>query len=221
VNQGVNVTVGSSPSTSPTAATRDRIKSVARELYVRRGHEGFSFGDVAQLIGTTRPNIHYHFGNKRQLMAELIDDFVADALIRIARHWTTPGESFDTRLTRQCDDLRAFYHRFNPAVGERTVWSPIARLRLDLPVLGELAITALERVNSAYSDCLGQALREAVASGEFRPDVPVEEAARLLRAVIMSCEPITQDKGSFAEVDRLFAALRVTLYAAWGTHPAA
>ncbi len=35
--------------------TRDRIKAVAAELYVLRGQEGFSFGDIAAAIGTTRP----------------------------------------------------------------------------------------------------------------------------------------------------------------------
>src|SRR5690606_34650428 len=62
------------PSGTGTRSTREKIKAVAAELYVLRGHDGFSFGDIAGAIGTTRANIHHHFGSKRQLMEELIED---------------------------------------------------------------------------------------------------------------------------------------------------
>ena len=54
---------------SPLPPTRERIRHVAEELYVLNGHDGFSFGDVAAAVGTTRANIHHHFGNKQRLMA--------------------------------------------------------------------------------------------------------------------------------------------------------
>src|SRR5438876_9880325 len=34
--------------------TRERIRAIAEDLYVLRGHDGFSFGDIAAEIGTTR-----------------------------------------------------------------------------------------------------------------------------------------------------------------------
>jgi len=60
---------------SPAPPTRERIRAVAEDFYVLRGYEGFSFGDIAQAVGTTRANIHHHFGNKQRLMAELIERF--------------------------------------------------------------------------------------------------------------------------------------------------
>jgi hypothetical protein len=39
----------------------------------------------------------------------------------------------------------------------------------------------------------------------------------LLRVTFLSCGPVTQDTGSFREVDRLFDALAHTLQSAWGT----
>ena len=80
-----DVTETSSGESGPSAAasTRDRIKSVAAELYVLRGYDGFSFGDIAAVIGTTRANIHHHFGSKRLLMDELVQDISANAQARI------------------------------------------------------------------------------------------------------------------------------------------
>jgi AcrR family transcriptional regulator len=199
------------------APMRDQIRSLAQELYMRGGFEGFSFGDIAAALCITRANIHYHFGSKRQLMAEMIVGFVDDALTRIARHWTSPGQGFAERLRAQCNDLRTFHRHFNPEPGQRNVWSPISRLRLDLPVLGVLAIDALDQVNHGYDRCLRQAVAEAIAAGELRQDAPVDDIVRLLRTTIMSCGPMTQDHGSFAEVEALFTTIGRTISTAWGT----
>lgn len=202
--------------TTTPALTRDRIKAVAAELYVLHGHDGFSFGDIAAVIGTTRANIHHHFGNKRQLMAEMIDGFVADASDRIRRHWAmTPG-SFADRLEANVADMRRFHDRFNTRPNDRHVWSPLSRIRLDLPVLDKLAIDALERVDKVYDGCIRRALAEAIAAGEFAPSTPVDDVSQLIRFTLLSCAPMTQDGGGFEEIERLFTALERTLLAAWG-----
>ena len=95
--------------------TRDRARSIAVDLYVLRGYDGFSFADLAEATSTTRANIHHHFGNKRRLMAELIEGFVADAQQRITEIWTTPDIGFAGRFAGQLEDLRRFYLRYNPA----------------------------------------------------------------------------------------------------------
>jgi AcrR family transcriptional regulator len=108
------------------ANTRDRIKAVAAELYVPRGHDGFSFGDIARAIGTTRANIHHHFGSKRQLTEELIEDFAANAEARTERYLTEGNAGFFERLDLQLDDVRRFYERFNKTSGNRNVRSPLS-----------------------------------------------------------------------------------------------
>lgn len=202
--------------TTRAVPTRERIKDVAGELYVLRGHDGFSFGDVADAIGTTRANIHHHFGNKRQLMSELVDGFVADAGLRIRRIWVgTPG-SFADRLEANVADLRRFHDHFNPRPGDRNVWSPLSRIRLDLPVLDRLGTRALERIDRLYDDCIRRAVREAIAAGEFASDTSVDDVAQLVRFALLSAAPMTQDGGGFEEVERLFTALERTLLVAWG-----
>ncbi len=194
--------------------TRERIKAAARDLYVLRGWEGFSFADIAVATGTTRPNVHHHFGTKQALGEELVRDFTADAARRIAANWAAPGLA--AALRRQVADLRRFYRRYNPNRSDRNVWSPLSRLRLDLPALGPLAQQALERMDRIYDETISDAVRRAIAAGELRPDTPAGDIALLLRVAILSCAPMTQDTGSFAELERYFAALERTLLAAWG-----
>jgi TetR/AcrR family transcriptional repressor of nem operon len=203
------------PPANARGETRERIRAVAEDLYVLRGHDGFSFGHIADAIGTTRANIHHHFRDKRQLMSELIDKFAADARERIASNWTQPGLGFSAHLTAQLDDLRRFYRRFNPNPGDRNVWSPLSRLRLDLPTLGDMASNALSQVDMAYDDSLRLAVSAAVKAGELRPDTPVDDVARVLRVSLLSCAPMTQDSGDFREVEKFFATIERMILAAW------
>jgi AcrR family transcriptional regulator len=197
-------------------ATRERIRQIAEELYVLRGHDGFSFGDIASAVGTTRANIHHHFGQKHDLMRELVQGFTVSAVQRITSIWESPGLPFVKRMRMQTQDLRHFYERFNPKTGNRNVWSPISRLRLDLPALGELAENALEQVNAAYDRSLRHALREAIAAGELRSDTQVGDVGRILRSTFLSCGPMTQDSGRFADIEQLLSSLTRTIVAAWG-----
>jgi AcrR family transcriptional regulator len=203
------------PADTGTLPMRQQILAIAENLYVLRGYDGFSFGHIAETAQTTRANIHHHFGDKLQLMAELIAGFSANAQARIAHHWVTIDGSFDERLDAQLADLRNFYQRFNPRPGDRNVWSPLSRLRLDLQVLGPLAADALHAVDLEYERCLRRAVNDAIGQGELGPHTPVEDVSRLLRMMLLSCAPMTQDSGDFAEVERLFASMRRMIFAAW------
>jgi AcrR family transcriptional regulator len=197
-------------------ATRERIKQVASEHYVLVGIDAFNFGEIADAVGITRGNIHHHYGSKRKLVAELVRDFTNDAEGRIRHHWARPRLTLSKRLAEQLADLRRFYLRFHTRAGDRNVWSPLARIRLDLPMLDKTAAKALERINRVYDESLHVALDEAIASGELRDDAPVDDIARLLRVTFLSCPPITQDSGSFDDIEQLFAALGRTVLGAWG-----
>lgn len=194
---------------------RQQILRVAEDLYVLHGYDGFSFAHIAQAVQTTRANIHHHFGDKLQLMAELIEKFASNAEQRITHHWIEVDGSFSARLEAQLDDLRFFYQRFNQTPGTRNVWSPLSRLRLDLPVLGPLAAGALHRVDMAYDRCLRQAVTDAITRGELKASTSVEDLSRVLRVMLLSCAPMTQDSGDFSEIEKLFASLERMVFAAW------
>lgn len=197
------------------APMRQQILSVAENLYVLRGYDGFSFAHVAEAVQTTRANIHHHFGDKLQLMSELIARFASNAQTRISHHWAEGEGSFHERLGAQLDDLRTFYQRFNPLPGDRNVWSPLSRLRLDLPVLGTLASEALHAVDLEYDRCLRGAVHAAISAHALVPQTPVEDVSRLLRVMLLSCAPMTQDSGDFGEVEKFFASVERMVFAAW------
>ena len=178
---------------------RARIMAIARELYVLRGYEGFSFGDIAEVVTTTRANIHHHYGTKQRLMGELIDGFVADAEARIARHWTEGQATFSERLAHQVEDLRRFYERFNKTRASATSGARSRVSASTCPIArrprrwSRWSARPRLRRGPAPRDPRGGRSRRARRRGRDAGLV------RLLRVSLLSCPPMTQDAGAFRD----------------------
>lgn len=51
--------------------TAARVMDAAEALIQQRGYGGFSFDDVAQVVGIRKPSVHHHFRTKADLVAAL------------------------------------------------------------------------------------------------------------------------------------------------------
>jgi TetR/AcrR family transcriptional repressor of nem operon len=54
--------------------TREQIIDKAFQLMLQRGLNGFSYRDISEPLGVKNAAIHYHFPNKMDLIAALIDE---------------------------------------------------------------------------------------------------------------------------------------------------
>ena len=59
-------------SATPPTATRDRILDATQRLIQAQGFSGFSYADVAELIGIRKASIHHHFATKGDLAFALM-----------------------------------------------------------------------------------------------------------------------------------------------------
>ncbi|MGI4985600.1 MAG: TetR/AcrR family transcriptional regulator [Janthinobacterium lividum] len=94
-----------------TSTVREQLLAHAQTLLMARGYNGFSYRDLALLVGVKTSSIHYHFPSKDQLalaavevysataretMARIPADLSADARLRLfahgAAHWLRRGE---------------------------------------------------------------------------------------------------------------------------------
>lgn len=58
--------------------TADQIMDCARGLVVSGGYNGFSYADIAEVVGIRKASIHHHFPSKVDLMVELVRRYRAD-----------------------------------------------------------------------------------------------------------------------------------------------
>lgn len=200
---------------------RARIKSLALDLLIQHGYRGVSFGDMAKALRTTRANIHYHFGNKQNLVQEVLEDYVEATLAALREVWTTPGLTLACKIEAMVEFSRKRYAKYNPPGKKGRPWSLIARMRQDSDALTPKCRAALRRFGKELYDCIVVAIEDAKTRHEFAASMPVEDIALQLVSIANSAGPITQDAGDFDRLEQLYAAFARIMTQAFGQGGAA
>ena len=66
--------------------TRERILTVANELFIEQGYEGTSLREIADRLDITKAALYYHFRSKDEILTTLLD-----AVLRVARRPARPA----------------------------------------------------------------------------------------------------------------------------------
>ncbi len=61
------------------STTSDDILASARNLIVSGGYNGFSYADIAEVVGIRKASIHHHFPTKSDLVRKLLLRYREDA----------------------------------------------------------------------------------------------------------------------------------------------
>src|SRR4249919_3108886 len=71
----------------PGGGTRERIQSIALELFAEQGYEKTSLREIAERLGVTKAALYYHFRSKEDIVHSFTDDYFAelDALLDWAK----------------------------------------------------------------------------------------------------------------------------------------
>jgi AcrR family transcriptional regulator len=78
------------------SGTRERIQSVAVELFAEHGYDKTSLREIAERLEVTKAALYYHFNTKEDIVVSLFEDFVAgiDTIIEWA---TDQPQTLETR----------------------------------------------------------------------------------------------------------------------------
>lgn len=64
--------------------TSDEILASARTLIMAGGYNGFSYADIAEVVGVRKASIHHHFPSKADLVRTLVTRYREDAEVGVA-----------------------------------------------------------------------------------------------------------------------------------------
>ena len=194
---------------------KQEIKQISAELLIRNGYQGFRFRDVADVLNTTRANIHYYYGNKLNLAEEVIVDYVEQTLANWEANWRS-DKSFEDKIHGMMESNRQRYLRYNPTATTANPWSLIGRMRLEQDVIGPKAREALAQFGLTLENLVVAGIDQAVARGELSNDIPRGDIALQLVAIANSAGPITQDGGSFDRLEQLYRSFSRIVHHAYG-----
>ncbi len=75
------------------SSTADEILACARNLIIAGGYNGFSYADIADVVGIRKPSIHHHFPSKVDLVRTLVSSYreeVEAGIAELERHASDP-----------------------------------------------------------------------------------------------------------------------------------
>jgi TetR/AcrR family transcriptional repressor of nem operon len=159
------------------SSTADEILACARSLIVSGGYNGFSYADIASVVGIRKPSIHHHFPSKAELVTTLVTRYreAAEEGIGNLEH-AIPGP---------LDQLRAYIGYWKACIGDASApFCVCALLANELPVLPEEVAVQIRSYFRFLSGWLTRVLERGVQEGVVTlTDSPRIEAEAFMATV--------------------------------------
>jgi TetR/AcrR family transcriptional regulator, fatty acid metabolism regulator protein len=148
------------------------IMAAARQVIAEKGYENVLMSDIAERAGIVEGTLYRYFESKRDLLVRVADDWFEEVL------------ATDSDLP----SIRGTWNRLR-----HLVWRSLMAIRCQ-PTLSRFMLLEIRRdpnyrhtrsfeLNRRFTTEVGELCSAAVASGEFRDDIPVS----LLRDLIFGC----------------------------------
>jgi len=112
------------------STTSDDILACARSLIVTGGYNGFSYADIADVVGIRKASIHHHFPSKAELVRTLVGRYREAAEEGIA--------NLEQGVAGPLEQLRAYIGYWKACIGDASApFCVCAMLASELPILPE------------------------------------------------------------------------------------
>jgi len=112
------------------SSTADDILACARKLIIAGGYNGFSYADVAEIVGIRKPSIHHHFASKVDLVRTLVSRYREEAQAGLA--------ALERNVTDPADQLKSYVSFWEACIKDATApFCVCALLASELPILPE------------------------------------------------------------------------------------
>ena len=158
------------PAERTTGARRTELVGAAARLFSERGYHGTSMQHLADSLGLLRGSLYAHIGSKEELLFEVVDAG-ADRFLQRGSDALRRGGSAAQRLSRF---LVAHTETAIEHLESATVFLNEWRY------LSEDLRTVVKAKRDRYEAMVKEIVADGIAAGEFRPDVDVAMAARLV-----------------------------------------
>lgn len=174
------------------------ILACTRSLILAGGYDGFSYADIAKVIGIRNASIHYHFPSKADLVLALVVRHREDAEAGIAQ--------LDHHVADPVEKLRAYVGYWETCIADTSVsFCVCALLASQLPALPAPVAEEVRRYFRSLAAWLASVLNRCAAQGSIRLLGTAEVEAEAFMASIhgaMLSSRAYGDTGMFGVITR-------------------
>jgi TetR/AcrR family transcriptional repressor of nem operon len=165
------------------STTADDILACARSLIIAGGYNGFSYADIASVVGIRKPSIHHHFPSKVDLVRTLVAQYREEAEAGIA--------NLERHISDPLEQLRSYTGYWEACIADASApFCVCALLATQLPVLPEevaVEVRAHFRSLSAWlTSVLERGQRQGVLQLTCAPRVEAEAFLASVHGAMLS-----------------------------------
>lgn len=141
--------------------TSEEILRCARSLIVAGGYNGFSYADIAKVVGIRNASIHHHFPSKSDLVRAVVAGYREDAGAGIAE--------MERRIADPVEQLRAYVGYWEACIADASEpFCVCALLAGEIPVLPEAVVHEVRAHFRALSAWIASVLERGAKQGRVR-----------------------------------------------------
>lgn len=157
--------------------TSDEILNCARSLIIEGGYNGFSYSDIANVVGIRNASIHHHFPSKSDLVRTLVAQYRKEAEAGLAE--------LERRVSDPLARLRAYAGYWEACITDATApFCVCALLATQIPVLPEEVAVEVRGHFRALSAWLTSLLEWGARQGSLRLAGTAKAEAEVFMAAV-------------------------------------
>jgi len=156
-----------------TQTVREQLLDHAQTLIKQRGYNGFSYRDLAALVGVKTSSIHYYFPSKEDLALEAVNTYSSGVLAEMY--------AIDSSLAAD-KQLERYVRLFGKLLVDGNTICLCGMLAAEIGALPEPVALAVRGFFNANEVWLAKVLAQGAQEGSLRFNGSPERAARALYA---------------------------------------
>lgn len=180
------------------STTREQLVAHAQTLIRQRGYNGFSYRDLAELVGVKTASIHYYFPQKDDLLLAAVCDY-ANRVMKML-------DGIDSSLPA-VERLERYEELF--INGPRDQVCMCGMLAADLASVSEKVRDGLQRFFRMHESWLAKVLEDGAREGTLKSTGDVQADARALFAALQGALLASRLFQSPQYIRDVFASARV------------
>lgn len=162
---------------SEISASAERVVDAAEGLVQRFGYNGFSYDDVATLVGIKKPSVHHHFPTKAELVAVVAQ--------RYTFRFRAELLGIEGRHARAYDRLLAYMAVFEKTFCNDRRLCVCGMLGAEAEALPPDVANEVRHFFSVNLQWLNQVISDGQRDAQFRPEI---DAAAFAEAFLCALE---------------------------------
>ncbi len=186
------------------STTSDDILRCARTLIIAGGYNGFSYADIADVVGIRKASIHHHFPAKSDLVRTLVMRYREEAEAGLA--------ALERNVSDPMAQLRAYAGYWRACIVDVTEpFCVCALLASQIPVLPEDVVVEVRAHFRSLSRWLTSVLRRGGAEGVITLSGTAEAEAEVFMATLHGAMLSARAYGDPAVFEAIIAPLLLRL----------